>query len=626
MSLNQNNVPDPFSFDPTRPDILESRNSSEIPAIEPFEFVTGTRHPTEQELARYFQQEDSGALVLPATIPLIGDPADSSQRIPLYGREIVIPSETRASHTAIFAPTGGGKNTKLIEAARMRAIKDPNHTVISFSLKSSDYGLTHAICQKYGKELHVINLTDPWRGVGFNPLDTKSEAMAFATINCLADSVNNRHAKDSRFWKRCMVQALRSLWQEGIRSFPEMHSFFSAGHSQVIKELQDHKGAGSRKLAEFLKSGSHNAETVIAEIVSSLDGFGADSVARATSHSGLHVDQLFDKPICLHVEIREASLEDLQPIYQMIARTILDRAIEAGEQVGTPRPITIFFDDAPSLGGQVLSPERLMTMRSRNIGLVCGIQSLASLELAYGRSTRALIDNFHTKIVLPGCPAADSDFFSKASGERTVTFSGSEGLITNVMQQPLLSSAAIRTPEYSHYLLGQPATLMVGSLTFQAYLQRSFELPEMAEFYREAKNVTGRERLRSRRLRKKDRPSPSNAEDKIERGITEGVTDTREWTEDQFRKEIEVLRDKLDWKKTTGSARKWWLSFESENKCKLPVVHLLCKELFKRKASITEFFLAYVYSNTDNIQANLHYLDYTRLKKEEERGKRKDSS
>ena len=41
-----------------------------------------------------------------------------------------------------------------------------------------------------------------------------------------------------------------------------------------------------------------------------------------------------------------------------------------------------------------------------------------------------------------------------------------------------------------------------------------------------------------------------------------------------------------------------------------------------RKATITEFFLAYVYSNTDNIQANLSYLDYTRLKKEEERKKR----
>ncbi len=36
-----------------------------------------------------------------------------------------------------------------------------------------------------------------------------------------------------------------------------------------------------------------------------------------------------------------------------------------------------------------------------------------------------------------------------------------------------------------------------------------------------------------------------------------------------------------------------------------------------RSATISEFFLAYVYSNTDNIQANLHYLDFMRLKAEE---------
>ena len=83
MSLNQNNDPNPFRFDPTRPDILESRTSTEIPAIEPFEFVSGTKHPTEQELARYFQQEDNASLVLPATIPLVGDPSNSMRRIPI---------------------------------------------------------------------------------------------------------------------------------------------------------------------------------------------------------------------------------------------------------------------------------------------------------------------------------------------------------------------------------------------------------------------------------------------------------------------------------------------------------------------------------------------------------------
>ena len=79
---------------------------------------------------------------------------------------------------------------------------------------------------------------------------------------------------------------------------------------------------------------------------------------------------------------------------------------------------------------------------------------------------------------------------------------------------------------------------------------------------------------------------------------------------------LEALKqDRLDWSATTGSARKWWLAFEQENSHRIPLVLRLVEELDKRTATITEFFLAYVYSNTDNIQGNLHYLDFTRRKK-----------
>jgi hypothetical protein len=105
-------------------------------------------------------------------------------------------------------------------------------------------------------------------------------------------------------------------------------------------------------------------------------------------------------------------------------------------------------------------------------------------------------------------------------------------------------------------------------------------------------------------------------------GLPPGISNTSGWTEDQVRAKLDEVRKTLDWDNTTGSARKWWEAFESENKHRLALVLRLAEELANRKATITEFFLAYVYSNTDNIQANLHYLDYTRLKKEEERKKR----
>jgi ATP-dependent Clp protease ATP-binding subunit ClpX len=95
----------------------------------------------------------------------------------------------------------------------------------------------------------------------------------------------------------------------------------------------------------------------------------------------------------------------------------------------------------------------------------------------------------------------------------------------------------------------------------------------------------------------------------------EGITDTREWTDEQLWNAIEEIKLKrLGWKETTGSARKWWEAFETENKDRPALIHRLAEELRNRNATIAEFFLAYVYSNTDNIQANLHYLDYVRLK------------
>lgn len=95
----------------------------------------------------------------------------------------------------------------------------------------------------------------------------------------------------------------------------------------------------------------------------------------------------------------------------------------------------------------------------------------------------------------------------------------------------------------------------------------------------------------------------------------EGISDTRDWSDEELWNAVEAMKDRdLGWKETSGSAREWWEKFEEENRHRPALVHRLAEELKKRKASIPEFFLAYVYSNTDNIQANLHYLDYKRLK------------
>jgi hypothetical protein len=107
----------------------------------------------------------------------------------------------------------------------------------------------------------------------------------------------------------------------------------------------------------------------------------------------------------------------------------------------------------------------------------------------------------------------------------------------------------------------------------------------------------------------------SDTEDSTNHILPAGISDTRGWSDERIRRQLSVIKAELGWNETTGSARKWWETFEAENANRLSLALRLSEELRVRKATITEFFLAYVYSNTDNIQACLHYLDYTRLKK-----------
>ncbi|MFN0130473.1 MAG: AAA family ATPase, partial [Verrucomicrobiales bacterium] len=88
---------------------------------------------------------------------------------------------------------------------------------------------------------------------------------------------------------------------------------------------------------------------------------------------------------------------------------------------------------------------------------------------------------------------------------------------------------------------------------------------------------------------------------------THGITDTIGWTEEAVRTAYESLkRNALAGDSLTGSARTWWEAFEDDNTGQVALLFRLAEELRNRQATIADFFAAYVFSNTSDIQANLH--------------------
>lgn len=100
--------------------------------------------------------------------------------------------------------------------------------------------------------------------------------------------------------------------------------------------------------------------------------------------------------------------------------------------------------------------------------------------------------------------------------------------------------------------------------------------------------------------------------------FTSGISDTESWTDEKILERLGEVKTQLDGQRDSAEAVEWWQNFERDNQHRPGTVLRLAEELAVRKVSATEFHAAILQSGTENITANLHYLDYLRLKTTED--------
>jgi len=313
----------------------------------------------------------------------------------------------------------------------------------------------------------------------------------------------------------------------------------------------------------------------------------------------------------------EPLLPKLKASYNLLIQWLIDAAISASDAApdDEARPsVSFFIEDLPAWGAIPSLIDRLATLRSRRIRVTAAIQSMAQLRFAFGDAAEAVEKAFTIKALCPGIDQADAEYFSRCSGEQQVALENDGGTVieNKVFCRNVLTASDIRCPRWQHFLLGQPLTFVMPDTTFQAYMCPMYLRPDVIA----AKNC--QPPLRKHRL-KEPEGSP---------GLSSigPFTNTTGWSDAQVRQQIDTVKAGLGWAETTGSAFRWWEAFEKANCARLPLVLRLVEELRQREATITELFLAYVYSNTDNIQGTLFVLDYSRIKKQEENGKRANNA
>jgi type IV secretory pathway TraG/TraD family ATPase VirD4 len=259
---------------------------------------------------------------------------------------------------------------------------------------------------------------------------------------------------------------------------------------------------------------------------------------------------------------------------------------------------------------------KLNTLRSRNVSIVAAIQSIGQIKGNYGEDWESVISGFSTKIFMPSLDYMDAEWASKESGTMTVRYrtasKGTNRKITDNFSHRNLSSneqiqqRQVLTPGEVGRPAGNEATFFLPETpVFQGHLTPYYKLPYMVKCFDQADGGEEAIKLRESPIEYEEVPEPVTTKDEAEK-TADKVNEDEIW---EALEDIKV--SELDWENTTGDARKWWEAFEEENKHRINLVLKVAQEIQKRDASITDFFLAYVYSNTDNIQATLAYLDYT---------------
>jgi hypothetical protein len=446
-----------------------------------------------------------------------------------WNRTLTLPERERNRHMLVVSQPGGGKTQNFILPVLYADIADTQRSLVVLDPKGELLPFVQAAAARLrpGQKVQVLNLTDRSASVGWNPLarlqiecarrrtDLSSALHELASTLAWASEVR-RDSRDSIFFINASIQLIAGLCEgllQGLGRKASLGHVFELlqGSRQLLRNFTQRyqHTPGLTTFTSFLASGSQNAETVLADAQVRLACWRDQTVCAVTGQDELDLQSLIEEPGILVIRMREAELDRLRPVINLLFTTLLQQLMrEASEREGAelPRPVSLVIDEFASAVGRIPGFETSVnTLRGPRVSIVAAVQSLAQIRYIYDDAHESVLAGFNTKIFQPGLESIDAEYASlKAGVMSALTLHQTEPNPAQPLAEEhreLLgrlrhrhkSSAARRLfhPEEiarppRHFDRGQPATVFLPDTNpFQAWFLPAWRHPSLGLLIRE---------------------------------------------------------------------------------------------------------------------------------------------
>lgn len=302
--------------------------------------------------------------------------------------------------------------------------------------KGELYDKTAGFLKHKGYDIKVLNLVNPAKSDGYNPLmHIESEIDVDVIANTIVKGQKTEGSNADPYWDDMAEMLLKALIYYLLATRPEeeqnlascaelVRAANSNGGGNLLTELMnqlpyDHPARMNYKSIEIAPEKTYGS--ILSTLQSKLGKFDSKEIAELTSTNTINFEDIGSKKTVVYVissDTHTAYDFLLTIFFSQMIQHLYDFADKKGGAL--PQPTYFILDEFANIGKIPDFDKKISTSRSRKISFSVILQNLDQLEAVYEKSHETIIGNCDTTVFLGSNSQKTVEYFSKELGEKTI--------------------------------------------------------------------------------------------------------------------------------------------------------------------------------------------------------------